>query len=125
MRLSRFASAAVLGAGLLAAGCAASTPGTAPTAFDGEYSGTRTFIHVGANSCASTEPQPGKLVVQNGTVAWPSSPTLTLYAPVMQNGAFQATQNAVIFTGKITNHEMVARVNTGSCHVIYDLRRPT
>ncbi len=124
MRLTRFAPAAVFAVGLLAAGCAANGPGTAPTAFDGEYSGTQTFIHVAANSCASTEPQPGKLVVQNGSVIWPSSPTLTLYAPVMQNGAFQTTKNSVIFTGKITNREMVARVNTGSCHVIYDLRRP-
>ena len=124
MRLTRFASAAVFGAGLLAAGCAANRPGTAPTAFDGEYSGTQTFIHVAANSCASTEPRPAKLVVQNGSVIWASSPALTLYAPVMQNGAFQTSQNAVIFTGKITNKEMVARVNTGSCHVVYDLRRP-
>ena len=121
----RLLSTAALGAGLFLAGCASTTPGTTPSAFDGEYSGTATYIHVSANSCASTEPQPAKLSVQNGSVLWPASPSETLYAPVTQNGAFQAAKNSVLFSGKITNRALVARVNTGTCHVIYDLTRPT
>ena len=115
--------ATLLSVGLVA-GCATNQPGTAPTAFDGDYSGTKTAIHVAANSCPSTTPQPDKLSVQNGSVIWMSTPTTPVYAQVMQNGAFQGQQGAVIFTGKITNKEMVARVNTGSCHYVYDLRRP-
>ncbi len=99
------------------------TPGTAPTAFDGSYSGTMTSLHAAANSCANTAPAPGKLVVQNGTVSWTASPSLTLYAPVMQDGAFTAQNGPVFFSGKITNKAMVARINTGSCHVIYDLTK--
>ena len=111
------------GLGLLLAGCASNTPGTTPSAFDGEYSGTATYIHVSANSCASTEPKPAKLVVENGSVVWPASPSEMLYAPVTSNGAFQAAKNVVLFSGKITNRALVARVNTGTCHIVYDLTR--
>jgi hypothetical protein len=123
LRFSGFA----LGLGLLTAGCAGSTmPGQTATAFDGDYAGTVTYIHVAANSCATTEPAPAKLTVANGSVMWAASATASpIYAPVMANGAFQASANAVIFSGKINNRAMVARVNTGSCHLIYDLTRPT
>ena len=108
--------------------CAYGTRGTSPTAFDGTYSGTMNQTHVGAATCASTEPAPGKLAVENGTVVWSKSPTGTLYAPVASNGSFAVSSvpssgGIVWFTGKITNNEMVARVNTGSCHQIYDLRK--
>ncbi len=103
--------------------------GTSPTAFDGTYSGTVNQTHVAAASCPSTEPKPAKLAVENGMVVWSGSPTGTLYAPVAANGSFAASSavpnsnNAVWFTGKITNHEMVARSNTGSCHTVYDLQK--
>ena len=115
---------------LLLGACATyQTPGTGPTAFDGTYSGTVNQTHVAAASCPSTTPKPGQLVVENGMVVWPDSPAGQLYAPVAKDGSFVASSavtgsnNAVWFTGKITNKEMVARENSGSCHMIYDLRR--
>lgn len=117
---------------LLLGACANySTAGTTPTKFDGVYAGTVNQTHVAASSCASTEPMPGQLLVQNGTVEWKDSPIGTLYAPIAPNGSFAANSavpnsNAQVwFTGKITNQEMVARTNTGSCHRIYDLRKST
>ena len=103
--------------------------GTTPTAFDGTYKGTVNQTHVSASSCPSTEPAPGQLLVENGTVEWKDSPVGTLYAPVAPNGSFAASSpvtnsnSQVWFTGKITNREMVARTNTGSCHRIYDLSK--
>ncbi len=106
------------------------TPGSAATAFDGTYMGTVNQTHVAASSCPSTEPTPAQLVVENGMVVWSDSPAGKLYAPVAANGSFAASSpvtnstSQVWFTGKITNKEMVARTNTGSCHKIYDLRKP-
>jgi hypothetical protein len=99
------------------------TPGSGPTAFDGSYQGTMTTVHATTAACASPGSTPGTLAVTNGTVVWTTSPALTLYAPVMQDGAFVAQNGAVYLSGKITNRAMVARVNTGACHVVYDLQR--
>ncbi len=106
-----------------------SARGTQTTAFDGTYNGTVNQTHVAAASCPSTIPVPAKLAVENGSVVWTDSPTGQLYAPVAKDGSFVASSpvpnsnSAVWFTGKITNNEMVARTNTGSCHKVYDLRK--
>ena len=119
----------VLSAAMLCLGVGAcnmyTTPGTWPSAFDGSYTGTMTSLHAASNSCANTAPAPGNLAVQNGSVTWTASPALTLYAPVAQDGSFTAQNGAVFFSGKITNRAMVARINTGTCHVIYDLTKST
>ncbi|WP_158746693.1 hypothetical protein [Acidisphaera sp. L21] len=108
----------------LLAGCNMYTvPGTSPSALDGSYSGTMSALHAAANSCASTAPVSSKLTVANGAVTWPASASLTLYAPVMQDGAFTAQNGTVFLSGKITNKAMVARVSTGTCHYIYDLSK--
>jgi hypothetical protein len=99
------------------------SPGTGPTAFDGSYQGTMTTVHAATNACAAPGSTPGNLAVTNGAVVWKASASLTLYAPVMQDGAFVAQNGAVYLSGKITNRAMVARVNTGPCHVVYDLQR--
>ena len=101
------------------------TPGTGPSAFDGSYAGTMTSLNAASYGCTNTAPAPGTLAVKNGAVAWNATPSLVLYAPVMQDGAFVAQNGPVFLSGKITNKAMVARVNTGSCHFIYDLTKST
>ena len=108
---------------LVATACASYTPGTTPTAFDGEYTGTVTYIHAGANSCPTAGQQPGKLTVEKGSVVWKAPSSDTLYARVMTDGAFQTNENIVFFAGKITKDTMVARSSTGACHTVYDLKR--
>ena len=114
----------------LALGACASyaTRGTQPTAFDGTYAGTVDQIAASSGGCVAPRAE-GKLEVENGMVVWANSPTGQLYAPVASDGSFAAStllpnnSSAIWLTGKITNHEMVARVNTGACHSIYDLRK--
>ena len=114
---------AVAGLCLTLGACASYTPGATASAYDGEYTGTITQTHAGANSCGSTTPKPGALKVQNGSVVWTTPSSDTMYAPVMQNGAFQTNENITMFSGKITDKAMVARMTTGTCHIVYDLTR--
>ena len=116
----------VMGLGLTA--CASMQPGTTATAYDGTYTGTKTTLNAGAGGAAGTCPTqgapatPGQFAVQNGKVVWQLSDG-THYAAVMQDGAFQAVGSGGMLAGKITNSSMVARVNGGACHVLYDLRK--
>ena len=106
--------------------CANYSPGTTATAFDGVYAGTVTSSHSGANSCGGAGSKPGSLTVEKGSVVWNSTPsTDVMYAPVMQSGAFQTNDNITMFAGKITNKALIARVTTGTCHIVYDLTRTT
>ena len=102
--------------------CATNAPGTTASAYDGTYTGTMTSLHTGPNSCAAATTQPQKLTVQNGAIVWASGGT-NFYAPVRADGAFAAQNGTVFFNGKITNNAMVARVNTGPCHQLYDLTK--
>ena len=97
-------------------------PGTTASTFDGPYQGTVTAIHVSSNSCASAGPADSTLKVQNGSVVWTSAGN-TVYAPISSDGAFSAQNGPTFFSGKITDRAMVARVNTGSCHFVYNLRK--
>jgi len=117
----------VMGLGLT--GCASMQPGTAPTAYDGTYTGTKMTVNAGAGvaggTCATNgaPATPGQFAVQNGKVVWQMADG-THYAPVMQDGGFQAVDGSgPMLAGKITNSAMVARVNGGACHTLYDLKR--
>ncbi len=104
------------------------TRGTQPTAFDGTYAGTVDQIAASSGGCVAPRGD-GKLVVENGMVIWANSPSGQLFAPVASDGSFAAStlipnnNSAIWLTGKITNKEMVARVNTGACHSVYDLHK--
>ncbi len=123
---------AATAAALLLAGCAANSPGTAPSAFDGSYQGTVTTTHSGQQggsapgtsgvACAGPGQKDSTLAVQNGKVVWSNGGT-TFYAPVGSDGAFAAQNGGTYFAGKITNRSMVARGNISGCHTVYDLLR--
>jgi hypothetical protein len=104
------------------AACAGPAPHPTAAAFDGNYQGTQANIHVSALSCSAPATQPGAMTVQGGQVMWTMAGATTA-APIMADGGFAAQNGTVYLSGKITNNNMVARVNTGSCHQVYDLRR--
>ena len=107
-------------------------PGTSPSAFDGTYSGSVTLTHSSPQggsapgtsgvACASPGQKDGSLTVQNGTVVWNNGGS-TFYAPIRNDGAFQAQNGGTYFSGKITNRAMVARGNISGCHTVYDLTK--
>jgi hypothetical protein len=119
--------AVILGLGLSA--CTTMQGGTTPTAYDGTYTGTKTTLSAGTGPAAGNcpthgaPPTAGQFVVQNGRVVWQMADG-THYAPIMQNGSFDAVDGSgPMLSGKITNTAMVARVNGGACHTVYDLKR--
>ena len=97
-------------------------PGTRASNYDGSYAGNMRSLHASSLSCSAAQVQPQTLMVENGAVVWPTAGT-KYYASIGSDGAFASQNGTVFMSGKITNNAMVARVNTGACHQIYELNK--
>jgi hypothetical protein len=118
---------------LSVAACTTSmSPGTTPSAYDGTYRGmAQSTQYSWPNPNCSAGDMAGKqanLVVQNGRVIWTPVPGRTVYAPIMQNGAFSATyassgNGSMQISGTVTQTSIMARADDGTCHRTYNLQR--
>ncbi len=107
------------------AGACAYTPTTGATmAYDGKYTGMISFNHVSAATCGSLTPKPAEMTVTNGSVVWATSPSgAPMYAPLSADGSFAVNENGTWLAGKVGDNGLIARTNSGACHMTYDLKK--
>ncbi len=116
---------------LLAAGCTSALPWNPPsrasTAIDGTYAGVAVMTKAnsqpycqGTSAWAFAAP---KLTVQNASVIWPASGTVTASVPVAADGTFYAQYGLSIISGRITGSHMDAFTDSLSCGTTLSLNK--
>jgi hypothetical protein len=116
---------------LSAAACTSALPWNPPTrastSIDGTYTG------VGAMSKQAAQPfcegttswafATPKLTVQNASVIWPASGTVTATLPVAADGTFSGQYGTNTLSGRITGNHMDAYSDGLSCGTIMSLNK--
>jgi hypothetical protein len=116
---------------LVAAGCTSALPWNPPsrasTAIDGTYSGVAVATKSAAQPyCTGTSAWPfatPKLTVQNASVIWPASGTVTATIPVAADGTFYGQYGLSIISGRITGTHMDAFTDSLSCGTTMSLNK--
>jgi hypothetical protein len=116
---------------LSAAACSAALPWNPPTrastAIDGTYSGVGVMAKQASQPfCSGTTSWPfatPKLTVQNASVIWPASGTVTATLPVAADGTFYGQFGTNTLSGRITGNHMDAYSDGLSCGTIMSLNK--